>query len=611
MEDPRSDRCHHLSSKESSRYTFFIPSFLELGNQMFRQSNRSWPFAHLTDALGGIHATKQNVLMQEGGSFEKDQDIFRKGVDSSNVGRKFPSSSFATSSESRRIHDEEKASIRTIVDDTKEFAKWSSLNTELKSFEGQDVARNGMDKQVVQEIVKSVYTLSDVSSGTRTMEETWSKRNMLNLVDVTGQNLGPHPGKVLPLDGLIFSDAERSRRQGFKHKVHTEQLWEYALTSEPMPNLLSGKPSSGPRSTRELHVGDSIRSSKFTLRKIPVRSSEKHTPATMKTLKIVGLQKANEKLVQKRKEAETKRKQNLQTFRVLKQLLCGGFAGVVSRTLVAPLDLIKTYLITSHSLSGSKKSALTICKEIVEHDGWQGLFRGNLVNCLRVAPSKAIELCVFETVRRALNKEGHPLKHAAATIAGGAAGMAGTIATYPLELLRTRLSVQPELYSSLSQAIRKIAQEEGFSAFYSGLSPSLVGVFPYAATNYFVYDGLRTAYCRSTGQQNVPTMPTLLFGAVAASASSAVTYPLEVARRQMQLSLTGALAKKSTIGVILDIYQHEGILALYRGLGLTWLKLIPAAGISFVCYETARLALQIDDASLVKPEETVLAEQEP
>lgn len=45
-------------------------------------------------------------------------------------------------------------------------------------------------------------------------------------------------------------------------------------------------------------------------------------------------------------------------------------------------------------------------------------------------------------MRRELNKEGHPLKNVAATIAGGAAGMAGTAATYPLELIRTRLSVQ-------------------------------------------------------------------------------------------------------------------------------------------------------------------------
>lgn len=64
--------------------------------------------------------------------------------------------------------------------------------------------------------------------------------------------------------------------------------------------------------------------------------------------------------------------------------------------------------------------------------------------------------------------------------------------------------------------------------FYSGLSPSLVGIFPYAATNYFVYDGLRTTYRRSTGRQNVPTIPTLAFGAVAAAVSSTVTYPLEV-----------------------------------------------------------------------------------
>ena len=64
------------------------------------------------------------------------------------------------------------------------------------------------------------------------------------------------------------------------------------------------------------------------------------------------------------------------------------------------------------------------------------------MNCIRVAPSKAVELFVFETVKKNFNKEGHPLKNAASIFAGGAAGMAGTITTYPLELMRTRISVQ-------------------------------------------------------------------------------------------------------------------------------------------------------------------------
>ncbi|MCO5557028.1 hypothetical protein L7F22_010583 [Adiantum nelumboides] len=542
------------------------------------------------------------------GNFENEQDTFGKGFD---WGKKVLNSTFVTSSESKQ---DETSAFKSCASDAREpmkVAKVINFNLEMKSYEYQDVPRKGMNRHVAQEIVKGVYTLSGSSSASHGREESWCKGETPDSVGKLREQSGSvQLGKALPLESLSFSKLEQSKRQDVKFEELSEGSWEYAFTSEPLPIIVTTKPFLRRQSYCGQQTEGLVCPSKGTLEEPLVHLSEKHMPAAIKLLKINGLPKAARRPAHKRKVFETHSKQKMQTVHIIKQLVCGGFAGVVSRSAVAPLDLIKTYLITSHSLRGCNKSALTICKDILEQDGWQGLFRGNLVNCIRVAPSKAIELCVFETVRRVLNKEGHPLKHMAATIAGGAAGMAGTVATYPLELIRTRISVQPELYSSLSQAVRKIAQDEGFLAFYSGLSPSLVGVFPYAATNYFVYDGLRTAYRSSTGLKNVPTVATLVFGAVAAAASSAVTYPLEVARRQMQLSLTGAFVKKSSVGVILDIYQREGFLALYRGLGTTWLKLMPAAGISFVCYETARLALQIDDASLVKPEETIIPEQE-
>ncbi|EFJ37138.1 hypothetical protein SELMODRAFT_23827, partial [Selaginella moellendorffii] len=272
----------------------------------------------------------------------------------------------------------------------------------------------------------------------------------------------------------------------------------------------------------------------------------------------------------------------------LKNFLCGGFAGLVSRTAVAPLDLIKTHLITSHGVHGYHKSATDIFCEIWERDGWLGLFRGNGVNCIRVAPCKAIELCTFEVVKKMLSSQGNPFCGVAAPVAGGAAGMAGTLATYPLELIRTRISLQAWSPFLCGSALLCQWLTLGFSALYAGLTPSILGVFPYAATNYFVYDGLRSAYHRATGKRHVPTGLTLLFGAVAAAASSAVTYPLEVARRQMQLGSVALVARNSTLDVVRQIYAEEGFLALYRGLGTTWLKLVPAAGISFVCYEAAR-----------------------
>lgn len=75
----------------------------------------------------------------------------------------------------------------------------------------------------------------------------------------------------------------------------------------------------------------------------------------------------------------------------VRRLISGAFAGVVSRTAVAPLETIRTHLMVGNSGHSSGEVFNTIMKT----DGWKGLFRGNFVNVVRVAPSKAIEVCIL------------------------------------------------------------------------------------------------------------------------------------------------------------------------------------------------------------------------
>lgn len=72
----------------------------------------------------------------------------------------------------------------------------------------------------------------------------------------------------------------------------------------------------------------------------------------------------------------------------LKRLLSGAFAGAVSRTAVAPLETVRTHLM----VGSAGKTLPEVFNNIMENEGWKGLFRGNFVNVLRVAPAKAIEV---------------------------------------------------------------------------------------------------------------------------------------------------------------------------------------------------------------------------
>lgn len=127
---------------------------------------------------------------------------------------------------------------------------------------------------------------------------------------------------------------------------------------------------------------------------------------------------------------------------------------------------------------------------------------------------------------------------------------------------------------------------------YRGLTPSVIGVIPYAATNYFAYDTLRKAYKKAFKQEEIGSIMTLLIGSAAGVISSSATFPLEVARKHMQVAgATNARQYQSILHALMIILENEGLPGLYRGLGPSCMRLVPAAGISFMCYEACKRVL--------------------
>lgn len=115
---------------------------------------------------------------------------------------------------------------------------------------------------------------------------------------------------------------------------------------------------------------------------------------------------------------------------------------------------------------------------------------------------------------------------------------------------------------------------------------------PYAATNYFAYDMLRKAYREAFKEEEIGNTATLLIGSAAGAISSTATFPLEVARKHMQVgAVSGRQVYKNMLHALVCILETEGLPGLYKGLGPSCLKLVPAAGISFMCYEACKRIL--------------------
>lgn len=156
--------------------------------------------------------------------------------------------------------------------------------------------------------------------------------------------------------------------------------------------------------------------------------------------------------------------------------------------------------------------------------------------------------------------------------------------------------LQKDVYNNFLHAFVKILREEGPSELYRGLTPSLIGVVPYAATNYYAYDTLKKLYRKTFKQEEISNIATLLIGSAAGAISSTATFPLEVARKQMQVGAVGGRqVYKNVFHALYCIMEKEGVGGLYKGLGPSCIKLMPAAGISFMCYEACKKILVEDN----------------
>lgn len=126
--------------------------------------------------------------------------------------------------------------------------------------------------------------------------------------------------------------------------------------------------------------------------KLPYSSKFVSTPES--NFRVVGVQEIEE--VEELVGGLTKKKKGGLKLKIkvgnpsLRRLISGGIAGAVSRTFVAPLETIRTHLM----VGSCGQSSTEVFQDIMKTDGWTGLFRGNLVNVIRVAPSKAIEVRV-------------------------------------------------------------------------------------------------------------------------------------------------------------------------------------------------------------------------
>ena len=261
-----------------------------------------------------------------------------------------------------------------------------------------------------------------------------------------------------------------------------------------------------------------------------------------------------------------------------KKIGCGGAAGCLSRTMTAPIDRIRILMMTSGQrlgLQGAFQLATSGGTSIMS------LFQGNTANCVKIVPEMGIKLFMFDMVKNKVAGDPENVTVSERFLAGGIAGVSSQLSVYPLEVIKTRLSIAaPGEMRGMAGCTRQILAQGGYRALYAGVGPSVLGIMPYAAIDLTINSMLKDlAANKLQAQKCESSVPVLLgCGMVSSGTAALVTFPLNVIRTKAQSS-------GGSFGSVFNSIRVQGWKAFYRGLTPSLIKVLPATSISYAAYE--------------------------
>lgn len=302
----------------------------------------------------------------------------------------------------------------------------------------------------------------------------------------------------------------------------------------------------------------------------------------------------------KRKDAST-------GWKLGSQLLAGAFSGITTKTCVAPLERVKILMQVQSMLADKQankinpaelkygKNMFTAFRTIITDEGLLRLWKGNGANCLRVVPVYALKFSFNDTFREMVAEDGQTtgdLSKMQLMTAGTMAGAAQITITYPLELVRSRLTLSDgfgKQYSGIAATFGSVLRDEGVLAFYKGFDMTLFSGSLYVGLQMSAYEILtreltddgHLAWC------NYGPWGKLTAGAGAGLFAQTATYWGDTLRRRMQTNGAGGSEKlyNNSWDCAKTILRKEGVVGLYRGITTNIVRCIPGAAIQFAAYD--------------------------
>jgi solute carrier family 25 (adenine nucleotide translocator) protein 4/5/6/31 len=265
-------------------------------------------------------------------------------------------------------------------------------------------------------------------------------------------------------------------------------------------------------------------------------------------------------------------------------LLIGGTAGAISKTVMAPVERVKLLMQTQDSnpdvLSGKVKRYASIgdCfRRVRSEQGVAAFWRGNLVNCLRYAPQQGSALAFNDLLNNMFPKydqktdfwKGFGVKLAS----GGLAGALANTICYPFDFARTRLASDlgagKAQFKGIGDCIITTVKNQGITGLYTGWTVTVMGAFVYRAGQLGCFKQIQDMNPYQSDKGTLGAVSSFAAVTVARSVVMPFNYPFDTVRRRMMLQSEKPVAErvyKGSIDCFNQVLKKEGLKGMYKGM---------------------------------------------
>lgn len=171
-------------------------------------------------------------------------------------------------------------------------------------------------------------------------------------------------------------------------------------------------------------------------------------------------------------------------------LIAGGCAGTTVDVALYPLDALKTRM---QSPVGFWKAG-----------GFSGIYRGVLATALGASPGSAMFFSAYEGMKPVLKKLNGDSEHwLQESFAASCGEVAACTVRVPTAVVTQRMQVGQ--YATFTEAVTKIAAENGIATFFIGFGTTVAREIPFSFIQFPIYEGLKRAIALMQGTETTAT----------------------------------------------------------------------------------------------------------